>query len=296
MRTALVILLLTAFGHTAPALADTLNVPGSISTVGTGINNLGEVVGYFSEPADSYGFDYHGFTWSNGVYSIFDPPGAQLQADKMGINDVGEVVGTTSAGAFLLANGTWTPLSVPNSTFTNASAINNAGQIVGSYLDAAGKSHPYIYSNGVYTTLPVPVGTYESVRAIAINNHGDIVLDVTLYRIDVDSFVYSYANGTSTPVYAGMFTLAEGINDFGDLVGSGGGPGGFFYSGGKVTPLPQVAYSINNSGQIVGTGYMITATPEPGSLALSALALCALAAFATRRRNIFSAMAPAIDS
>ena len=168
-----VVMLLAVGAYLCPAFGDVLNVPGSQSTVGTGINNSGEVVGYFSVASEDHGFVDHGFVYNNGVYSTFDPPGGSLDANKVGINDAGEIVGTTTSGAFLLANGSYSTITVPNSTFTNASAINNSGQIVGYYLDASGHSHTYIFSNHVYTTLPSPVSSvYESIAAEAINNRG----------------------------------------------------------------------------------------------------------------------------
>jgi hypothetical protein len=78
---------------------------------------------------------------------------------------------------------------------------------------------------------------------------------------DLISFLYS--GGTFTPIqYPGaMFTIAEGINDSGQIVGTYGGSGityGFIYSGGVFTSLspPGSIFSdargINNAGIVVG--------------------------------------------
>ncbi|HLJ94826.1 MAG TPA: hypothetical protein VKU02_16690 [Gemmataceae bacterium] len=48
----------------------------------------------------------------------------------------------------------FTPIDVPGATFTTVAAINNGGQIVGSYAN-----HGFLYSNGSSTTLDVP-GSY----------------------------------------------------------------------------------------------------------------------------------------
>src|SRR2546422_944300 len=53
-------------------------------------------------------------------------------------------------------NQTFTPIDVPNATRTDAWGINPAGEITGSYTDAGGKDHPYLLSNGSFTTLDPP--------------------------------------------------------------------------------------------------------------------------------------------
>ena len=51
--------------------------------------------------------------------------------------------------------------------------INDAGQIVGDYLDSSGTMHGFLYSAGIYTTLDDPLG----IRTVAsgINDAGQIV-------------------------------------------------------------------------------------------------------------------------
>src|SRR3984893_14491645 len=72
--------------------------------------------------------------------------------------------------AFLDSNGTHTTLAVPGASGTNtvARGINDAGQIVGSYVDSSGISHAFLYSGGTYTTLPAGAAT-------GINDYGQIV-------------------------------------------------------------------------------------------------------------------------
>jgi probable HAF family extracellular repeat protein len=55
---------------------------------------------------------------------------------------------------------------------TQALDINNAGQIVGTYNDAAG-SHSFLYSGGTFTTIDAPSGT--DTVATGINDLGQIV-------------------------------------------------------------------------------------------------------------------------
>jgi probable HAF family extracellular repeat protein len=66
----------------------TINMPGATSTFVSGINDAGQIVGYFS---DSTGL--HGFLNTGGSFTQFDVPGA-FGTFASGINDAGQIVGT----------------------------------------------------------------------------------------------------------------------------------------------------------------------------------------------------------
>jgi hypothetical protein len=67
-----------------------------------------------------------------GSFTPIDVPGA-FDTEASGINDAGQIVGRYNnlTQNFLLAGGSFTPIDVPGATFTLAYGINNAGQIVG---------------------------------------------------------------------------------------------------------------------------------------------------------------------
>jgi probable HAF family extracellular repeat protein len=67
----------------------------------------------------------------------------------------------------------YTKLMVPGSTFTEASGINNLGQVVGTYIDSVGLPHGFIYQNGVYTTIDYPSAAHN--YAFGINDAGSVV-------------------------------------------------------------------------------------------------------------------------
>ena len=67
----------------------TISFPNSVSTTATGINQLGQVVGYC---VDAAGND-DGFLYNNGTYTTIDVPGAQF-TQAFGMNAEGEIVGT----------------------------------------------------------------------------------------------------------------------------------------------------------------------------------------------------------
>src|SRR6185312_14141694 len=70
----------------------TIDVPDATMTVATGINNAGEIVGYYSPDAGQGGLGgtLYGFLYSNGNYVTFDSPWFRPE----GISDAGQIVGS----------------------------------------------------------------------------------------------------------------------------------------------------------------------------------------------------------
>jgi uncharacterized membrane protein len=84
----------------------TLDVPDESFTIALGINNAGQTVGHYFDPAGSHGF----LLDVDGNYTTLDVPGA-AGTDAHAINDAGQIVGryfdaTTREYGFLA-----TPLS-----------------------------------------------------------------------------------------------------------------------------------------------------------------------------------------
>src|SRR5262249_49744538 len=131
---------------------------GSGGTLASGINNLGQIVGYYAGSDQKY----HGFVYNNGAYSSLDDPATSNGTVAAGINDSGQIAGNININdpshpeqGFLYSGGTFTAISYPSPTpGTGVSGINNAGQVVGIYSDSSGRAHSFIYSGGTYTNLP----------------------------------------------------------------------------------------------------------------------------------------------
>ena len=156
----------TEIGFLFSAGANTeLGVPNSDDTQAFGINASGQIVG-----TSSLG----GFLYSGGIYTIPDP---LPSASPFGINDSSQIVGQyddlAGTHGFLLSDGSYTTFDVPGAAKTVATAINNAGQIVGWYVDGGGINHGFLLSGGTYTTVDVP-GSLATF-AFGINNAGRIV-------------------------------------------------------------------------------------------------------------------------
>jgi uncharacterized membrane protein len=117
---------------------------GSDDTQLTGINNLGKAVGLDIVNGAGYSFLY-----VNGRSQTLRIPG-QLAAAE-GINDASALVGTyyptlRANQGFLYQNGVFQEIAFPGSTFGTASAINNSGEIVGSFIDSAQNLHGYTWT------------------------------------------------------------------------------------------------------------------------------------------------------
>jgi len=144
---------------------------GKGSAVATGINNSGEIVGYYSTN------QYLGFLDNSGVFTTISDPLADGETIANGINNSGQVVGwyLGIAGAkygFVETAGIYTTISDPGAGVTVATGINDSGQIVGYYEGAHSIYYGFIYSNGAFTTISAGG---ENTFLTGINNSGQIV-------------------------------------------------------------------------------------------------------------------------
>jgi probable HAF family extracellular repeat protein len=118
------------------------------------------VAGGYCSPGCTYPASQHGYIWDHGTFTTIDYPGAMSTA-VYGINDRGQIVGgfcptnnvcgvnilNPTAHAFLDDQGTFMQLDYPGAADTQANAINNAEQIVGTYGTTTAP-HSFLYQNG----------------------------------------------------------------------------------------------------------------------------------------------------
>ncbi|MBL8582057.1 MAG: hypothetical protein JNL61_07520, partial [Rhizobiaceae bacterium] len=171
------------------------------------------------------------------------------------------------AWAELPAQPTYTPheIGTLGGNYSEATGINNAGQIIGRSLRADGRTHAFLQTGAVMTdlgTLPGDVGS----DAIAINSRGDVVGTSRSSRGIDRGFLYR--NGTMTEIVAtppAYSMLPRDINDAGQVVGlwrratEPDFTRPFVYVDGRFTDLGELggmtrtaAEGINNAGVIIG--------------------------------------------
>jgi hypothetical protein len=157
--------------HLRPQLID---VPGSTATEARGINNQGDVVGFYGALPDG---STHGFVMKNGKFRTIDFPGA-VATGAYKIDESGAIVGFfydsgLNLHGFSYKNGRFQRLDVPSATDTVAFGINSSGDIVGGYNLFQPVTHGFILHDGTYTTFDTPFGVNTEV--LAINDFSELV-------------------------------------------------------------------------------------------------------------------------
>ncbi|HVE72501.1 MAG TPA: hypothetical protein VNI54_14145 [Thermoanaerobaculia bacterium] len=264
----------------------TIEFPGFASvTVPLSINNHGDIVGFYD---DSNGA-IHGYLRRNGGdFVSVDFPGS-VGTSALSINDRGDIVGTyfDPAGfqhGFLLSDGVFTSIDYPGAAQTKGIifelaaglgtagfGLNRHGDIVGEYADSNKVAHGYLLRRGRFSSFDAPGATQSpgsETSGVAINSFGDIVGGVQP-SVFHGSNGFLLKNGQFTIIAppdagGGFGTIATGINDRGDIVGSYSDKGYDFHGFARIDghyiriDFPGASktetYRINDDQTIVG-GY-----------------------------------------
>jgi hypothetical protein len=117
-------------------------------TVTAAINNKGDIVGFYTDASNVI----HGFVDNHGVFTTVNAPGA-TETELLGLNDHGIAVGfdvvngVTHGIIYNTKTGAFIQLDDPNASgLTLFNGINDKGDIVGFYTDAAGNTHGLLAS------------------------------------------------------------------------------------------------------------------------------------------------------
>ncbi|NJD67858.1 MAG: hypothetical protein FIA90_04170, partial [candidate division NC10 bacterium] len=188
---------------------------GSLGGAGgwaTAINNAGQVVGYSYEQSD-----HHAFLWHDGAMQDLGTGVAN------GINSYGHVVGestSSTGGAVLWQGGALINLN-GSALGSQASDINDAGQIVGQQFRLGELIHATMWDNG----STIDLGSLGSASmAEAINNHGEVV-GLAIVSGRWHAFVWKSGVGMQDlntligPNWGWELSRATDINDLGQIVG-----------------------------------------------------------------------------
>jgi probable HAF family extracellular repeat protein len=132
--------------------------------------------------------------------------------------------------------------TLPGGSSSEATGINNSGQVVGYCVASSGYYHGFLYSHGLMQdlgTLPNGVNSF----GFGINDKGQVVGQAAAADGYAHAFLYDSGTMQDLGVVGGPFTYADSINDSGQIVGqvggySSGGTGhAFLYSGGTMQDL-----------------------------------------------------------
>lgn len=212
-----------------------LGTLGGNYTVGNSINNSGQIAG-----TSSIGGIFYPYLYSGGTMTNLGTLGGYTSLGQ-GINNSGQIVGfstttiqSTPQIAYLYSGGTMTGLGTLGGTNSSANAINDLGQIVGTSNLSNGNPSAFLYSGGTMINLGSLGGGISN--AVGINNAGQVVGQAYTSDNNAHAFVYSTSTGMQdlNTLYASLLvsgtdskagftslTVANGINNSGDIVGQG---------------------------------------------------------------------------
>lgn len=300
--------LLGAAATTQAQTFTTLDDPNATSgTYAQGISG-NNIVGYYNTSSGlQYGFIYNGSTYTDLIDPLSGQPGQWGIGTVYNANGAFGISGNNIAGyyypplvngssaptGFLYNSGLYTTLICPLGLSTNPRGISG-NNIVGLYNNGTSVGHSFLYngSTGTYTDLSDPLGV-AGTYAYGISGN-NIVGAYANSAHFWNGFLYNGSTYTTLSDPLGVNgTLAEGISG-NDIVGayadSAGHMHGFLYDGTTYTtvddPLGVNGTSLTgiDGNSLVGTytdsagvshgfetTFTVTATPEPSTLALSAV-------------------------
>jgi hypothetical protein len=250
------------------------------TTIVTGTNDAGRIVGGFSVPGTAYAY---GFSEIGGKFSLLPSAPCQrsfCETTPLAINSRGDIAGEFSddlqhRAVFVIRKGALQLINVPSSAnLALLGGLNDRGDVVGYFQTDSGVVRMFLY-NGTTVSLPSVPADFVDVAAKAINNSGQIT-GIYDDAKGLHGFAATRGKFTRIDVAGALATSPAALNDSGDIVGSYSvviQPGvtvqrGFLLAHGRLTnidvpggmnTLPSV---LNNAGTIAGT-FENPALPAP---------------------------------
>jgi hypothetical protein len=200
-----------------------------------GINNSGEIAGYFGSGAQFHPNKGYVIPPFSHVFVNENFPGS-VQTQVTGLNNRGVTVGFWSSmnnanmsndnhgfvdvgGHFRTADfPTGNPATPPVDQLLG---VNDSDVAVGFYVDANGNSHGYEYNIGAsrFSSVVDPNLPGTSLTAAAINDEGHVAGFYTNAAGNTDGFLKTHGQFIDLAVPGAASTMALGVNDRDEVVG-----------------------------------------------------------------------------
>jgi probable HAF family extracellular repeat protein len=260
---------LSTSGAWQVAITDLQLLPGGFFSSARAINDTGKIVGTAN---DSTGALYT-VEWVNGQVASIPGLGPAALSVPTDVNDSGEIAGYYALGGQRLGiywdaqNNPFLLPALPGGTtaFTDVSAINNSGFIVGRSAQGPPNffGHAVIWLGNTFQTDLGFAGSGTYSEALDINDSG-VIVGVAGFSSTV-THAFRWQSGQYTDLGswpgAGPYSKAYGINNAGTIVGLNSNVASVWKNG-AVSALPMPpgisaftpAIDINDAGDIIATG------------------------------------------
>lgn len=152
-------------------------------------------------------------------------PGAS-RTQAWGINDSGDIVGSfveaNQQRGFLYSKGVFTTIAGPAGAWDAAvTGISNDGLMIGLFSDSVSSERKsFLFDGSLYTPFLLPGASVTEARSISADGR------YLAGNAAGQGFAYDRLAGSHQMIGAvGGFTIAQGVNDLGQVVGSTNAPG-----------------------------------------------------------------------
>jgi len=226
------------FLRSADGTFTTIDYPGALFTVASGINSEGAIAGWYAM-ANVPGplTERHGFLLRDGVFIAVDPPGSVF-TNPLGVNSEGDVVGRfcialpcgrSGSGnyyGFRWRDGETVTIDAPNARETNAWKSSANGEVVGGFRETGGPNRLFLLQGDLFTLFDLPGALPVTQENGGINARGDIVgtycvvAPCELASPGTHGFLLRRGELTTIDFPGAMATNANGINASGDITGN----------------------------------------------------------------------------